>query len=283
MPDFSVIIISYNGKEFLRKCLKNIGKSALKPRKIIVVDDFSNDGTEKMIKKGFSFVEFLRNERNFGPTASRNRGAKLVEGKYIIFLDNDVLVRPDTLEKMINFMESRPEAGVVGAKVIPDNKEKMWWNMGYDPNNFREAFGYFLGFLLKIFSCSQWLKNFSTKFILNYWDYDKLIEAGWVVESCFAVRKKIFEKINGFDERFFMYYEGPDLCRRVRRETYKVYFYPEAKADLLEGHTHSELKRSLFLTKSKYLFYQKHYFYKKSNPIFFWLGKVVSGILYLIA
>ncbi len=282
MADFSVIIISYNGKEFLGKCLKNIGKSVVRPRKIIVVDDFSSDGTEEMIKKGFSFVEFLRNERNLGPTVSRNRGAELAKGKYIIFLDNDILVRPDTLKKIINFMESRPGAGVVGAKIIPIGKEKMWWNMGYDPNNFREAIGYFLGFLLKIFPRSQWLKNFSMNFILNYWDYDKLIEVGWMMESCFVVRKEIFDKIGGFDERFFMYYEGPDLCRRIRQEDYKVYFYPEAKVDSLEGHTHNQLKRSLFLTKSKYLFYKKHYFYKKSNPVLFWLGKIISGVFYLI-
>lgn len=283
MADFSVVIISYNGREFLRKCLKNIGKSVVRPRKIIVVDDFSNDGTEEMVKKEFNFAEFIRNERNLGPTASRNRGANLADGKYLIFLDNDVLIRPETLKKMIDFMENQAEVGIVGAKIIPEGEEKMWWNMGYDPNNFREAIGYFLGFLLKIFPQSQWLKNFSMRFILNYWDYDKTLAVSWVIEGCFVIKKEVFDKIGEFDERFFMYYEGPDLCRRFRQEGYKVYFYPEAKADLLEGHTHSELKRSLFLTKSKYLFYQKHYFYKKSNPILFLIGKVLSSILYLLA
>lgn len=180
-------------------------------------------------------------------------------------------------------MENNSEVGVVGAKLIPEGKEKMWWNMGYDPNNFREAIGYFIGFLLKIFLKSKRLKNFSIKFILNYWDYDKTLAVDWVVEGCFAVRKDIFDKINGFDERFFMYYEGPDLCRRIRQEGFKVYFYPKAKAGLLDGHTHGKIKRRYFLQKSKYLFYKKHYFYKKSNPIFFWLGRIISGILYLIA
>lgn len=282
MNDFSVVIISYNGREFLRKCLKNIEESMVKPHKIIVVDDFSNDGTEEMIKKEFSFVEFIRNDKNLGPTASRNRGAKLVGDGHIIFLDNDVLVGPETFKKMVEFMENKTEAGIVGVKIIPEGKEKMEWNVGYDPNNFREAIGYFIGFLLKIFPRSQWLKNFSMKFILNYWDYDRFLEVGWVIESCFIIRKEIFNKIGGFDERFFMYYEGPDLCLRVRQQGYKVYFYPEVSVGVLEGHTHSKLKRSLFLLKTKYLFYQKHYFYKKSNPILFGLGKVISGILYLI-
>ena len=279
MIDFSVIIISYNGREFLRKCLKNIGESVLRPRKIIVVDDFSDDGTKEMVKKEFNFAEFIRNERNLGPTASRNRGANLAKGEYIIFLDNDVLVKPDTFSKMIDFMESRADAGITGAKIIP----KMWWNMGYNPNNLRETMGYFIGFLLKIFPRSHWLKSFSMKFILNYWDYDKTLAVDWVIEGCFAIRKEVFDKIGGFDERFFMYYEGPDLCRRVRQMGYKVYFYPEARIDLLEGHTHNRLKRSHFLNKSKYFYYQKHYFYKKSNPVLFLLGRIISRILYLIA
>ena len=283
MSDFSVVIISYNGREFLRKCLKNIQKNLLGPRKIIVVDDFSNDKTEEMIKKEFSSIFFIRNEKNLGPVASRNRGAKLAEGKYIIFIDNDVLIRPDTLKQMINFMENQSDAGVVSAKIIPMGKEKIWWNMGYDPNNFREAIGYFLGFLLKILPHSQWLKKFSMKFILNYWDYNKILEVDWTIETCFAIQKKIFDKIGGFDEHFFMYYEGPDLCRRVRQSGYKVYFSPEVQIDLLEGHTHAKSKRTSFFKNSEYLYYKKHYFYKKSNPILFLIGKVINGLLYLIA
>jgi len=278
-----VIVISHNGREFLRKCLAAISKSAISPTQIVVVDDFSSDQTEEMAKREFQSVEFIRNERNLGPTASRNRGAKSARGKYIVFIDNDAFVRPETFQKMLDFLENQAEAGVVGAKVIPEGKEKMWWNMGHNPNNFREAAGYFCGFLLKIFPGSQWLKDFSMKFILNYWDYNKLLEVGWVVESCFAMKKEIFDKIGGFDEDFFMYFEGPDLCRRVRQQGYKVYFYPEVKADLLEGHTHSRLKRSAFLAKSKYLFYKKHYFYKKSNPVSFWIGGFISGIFYLLA
>lgn len=283
MADFSIVIISHNGKEFLRKCLNAVQKNVLKPKKIIVVDDFSSDGTEAMVKNEFKNIDFVRNEKNLGPTESRNRGAKFAEGKYIIFCDNDVLVKRDTFWKMVDFMINHPEAGIIGAKLIPEGVEKMWWNMGYDPNNFREAVGYFIGFMLKIFPKSRWLKDFSMKFILNYWDYDRILKVDWVVESCFAVRKDVFDNICGFDEDFFMYYEGPDLCRRVRQAGFKVYFYPEANVNLLEGHTHSKIKRSFYLNKSKYLFYKKHYFYKKSNPILFWLGRIISGLCYLIA
>lgn len=283
MANFSVVIISYNGREFLKKCLNAILKSSLKPSQVIVVDDFSSDGTEEMVKRDFKFVEFLRNEKNLGPTASRNKGAKLTNKGNIIFIDNDILVKSDTFENLVGFIEKNDDCGIAGAKVIPEGKEKMWWNMGYDPNNFRETLGYLFGFLFRFYPNSKKIKDYSMNFILNYWDYDKILPVGWVIESCFIVKKDLFDKIGGFDERFFMYYEGPDLCLRLRQQGFKVYFYPEAKVDVLEGHAHSKFERFNFLRKSKYLFYKKHYFYKKSNPIFFFIGKIISSIFYLLA
>lgn len=282
MNSFSIVIPSYNGKEYLKKCLLALKSSTLKPDKIIIVDDCSVDGTSEMITKEFSEVVVARNPQNSGPTISRNRGAELTEGGYIIFIDNDVLVRKETCNTLIEFLKTYPQAGLVGAKIIPEGKEKIWWNMGYDFNHFRTAAGYFIGFLLKIFPKSAGLKNTSTKFILNYWDYDKTLEVDWVIEMCFAVRKDVFNKIGGFDENFFIFHEGPDLCKRIRNSGYKVYFYPEAIVDALERHTHSLLKRKKWFLKSEYYYYKKHYFYKKSNPLIFWLGRFVSSLFYLI-
>lgn len=283
MTDFSIVIISYNGKEFLRRCLNAVQKSILKSKKIIVVDDFSNDNTEELVRKEYNNVNFIRNENNLGPTASRNRGAKLAEGKYIIFLDNDILLRPNTLQKLIGLMDSDPKTAIAGAKIIPRGHDKMWWNAGWDMNHFRQSIGYFIGFLLKIFPNSRFLKNLSMKFILNYWDYDKTLKVDWVVEGCFIIRKSVFDKINGFDEKFFIGHEGADLCLRARDIGYNVYFYPEAQADDLSSHTHTPIKRRLWLLKGEYYFYKKHYFYKKSNPIFFLFGRIISGISYLIS
>ena len=279
---FSVVIPTYNGKEFLRKALWALEKSVLRPIEIVVVDDFSSDGTKEVIKNEFKFVRYIRNNKNLGPPTSRNRGAAQSVGEYIIFLDNDVLVKPNTLERLVSFMEKNPKCGLVGAKLILGGEEKMWWNMGYDFNHFRTSIGYLFGLLLKFFPNSERLKNGSMRFILNYWDYNRTIEVGWVIESCFAVRKDLFDLLGGFDEKFFVYHEGPDLCRRIRNLGYKVYFYPEAEVDVLEGHTHSLLKRGVSFLKSDYYYYKKHYFYTKSNPIFYWIGRITSWLFRLL-
>ncbi len=282
MSDFSVVVISYNGKNFLGRCLDALSKSDTKPVKTIVVDDFSNDGTEEMIKEKFSWAEYHKNEKNLGPTASRNRGARYATGEYLIFLDNDTLVEESTFSKLIVFLGNHRDAGIAGAKIAPVGKEKMWWNMGYDPNFLKETVGYIIGLAAVLWPSSKRLKELSTKFILNYWDYDRTLEVDWVVESCFAIREEIFKKINGFDERFYMFFEGPDLCRRVRLLGLKVYFYPGAKAVLLEGHTHSRIKRINYFQKSRYLYYKKHYSHLRSNPIAFTAGRLLSGFFYLL-
>lgn len=280
---FSVVIINYNRQNLLRKCLNRVRASSLKPEKIIVVDDASSDNSASMVKKEFPEAVLIQNKTNFGPTKSRNIGAKQAIGDYIIFLDNDLMARKDTFEKLTDFMRKNPSAGICGARMKPDGQEKMWWNMGYDPNNFRESIGYLFGFLLKIFPASKFLKKASMIFILNYWDYNKIFLVDWVVEGCFIVKKNAFDQVGGFDEKFFMFFEGPDLCRRIRKLGYQIYFNPEIETDLFDGHSHSNQKRLAWSIQSKHYFYQKHYFYLKSNPLFFWLGNLISGALYKIS
>ncbi len=263
MSNFSVIVISYNGRDFLKQCLTAVFNNNVKPEQIIVVDDFSSDGTDEMVKKEFGFERliFIRNQRNLGPTVSRNIGAKRATSPYLIFLDNDVVVKGNSFEKIIGFLEANHRAGVVGAKLIPRGEGKMKWNMGYDPNFLREAVGDLFGFLLKFFPNSGRLYNLTLKFSFNFWIYDEIIEVGWVVECFFALRRDIFEEVGGMDERFFMFGEGPDLCRRIRKAGFGIYFYPEAQADLLQGHMHSKSKRRILFAKFLIIYYLKHYFH----------------------
>lgn len=148
--------------------------------------------------------------------------------------------------------------------------------MGYDPNDFREAIGYFIGFLMKIFRHSKWLKKISMKFILNYWDYNKPLMVDWVIETCFLIGKDVFDKLNGFDENFFMFFEGPDICKRVREIGFKVFFNPGAKANVLHKHVHSKSARRRFWWQSKKYFYKKHYsFFRR---IILPIGTVINFI-----
>ncbi len=261
-PPFSVVIISYNGKDFLRKSLRGLEQSVWRPNKIIVIDDHSNDGTGAMVKKEFPSVEYIYNEKNIGPTASRNKGAKLALGEYIVFLDNDIIVQPDSLERLILFLDMTKDAGMVGGKLLNEQGGEIFWNMGHRPNFIRQAIGKILCFFLKpILSYSESAKNFLMYFSLNYWDYNYSIPVGWVIESFIAIRLALFRQVGGFDEHFFMFYEGPDLSERFRKIGYRTYFVHNAAVTMLEGHTHSSVKRKKIFRASTWRYYRKHYFH----------------------
>lgn len=261
-PSFSVVIISYNGRDFLRKSLKGFEQSIWRPNKIIVVDDHSSDNTGAMVQKEFPYVEYIYNENNIGPTASRNKGAELALGEYVVFLDNDITIRPDSLERLVSFLDATKDAGMVGGKLLNERGDKIFWNMGHRHNFVRQAIGKILYFFLQPFlTHSTRAKNFLMNFSLNYWDYGRSIPVGWVVESFIAVRLELFNQLRGFDEQFFMFHEGPDLSERLRKIGYKTYFVHNAVVTMSEGHTHSLAKRKKIFRASTWRYYRKHYFH----------------------
>ena len=262
IPSFSVVIVSYNGKDFLRKSLSGLEQSKWRPNKIIVVDDHSSDDTGMMVQKEFPYVEYIYNENNIGPTASRNKGAGLALGEYIVFLDNDIIIRPDSFERLISFLNATKDAGMVGGKLLNERGEKIFWNMGHRHNFIRQAIGKILYFFLKPFlEHSTRARDFLMNFSLNYWDYNKSISVGWVIESFIAVRIEPFKRVRGFDEQFFMFHEGPDLSERFRKIGYKTYFVHNALVTMLEGHSHSLAKRKKMFHTSTWRYYRKHYFH----------------------
>lgn len=262
VPSFSVVVISYDGRDFLRKSLKGLEQSAWRPNKIIVIDDHSSDDSGAMVQKEFPYMEYIYNENNIGPTASRNRGAKLALGEYVVFLDNDIIVRPDSLKRLISFLDATKDAGMVGGKLLNKRGEKIFWNMGYRPNFIRAAIGKILYFFLQPFLArSTRARDFLMNFSLNYWDYDRSIPVGWVIESFIAVRLELFIQVHGFDEQFFMFHEGPDLSDRLREIGYQTYFVHNALVTMLEGHVHSLAKRKKMFRTSTWRYYKKHYFH----------------------
>ncbi|MEK7178206.1 MAG: glycosyltransferase, partial [Patescibacteria group bacterium] len=197
-----------------------------------------------------------------GPTASRNRGAKLALGEYTVFLDNDITVLPDSLERLVSFLDATKDAGMVGGKLLNERGEKIFWNMGLRINFVRQAIGKILYFFLQPFLVrSKRARDFLMNFSLNYWDYGRSIPVGWVIESFIAVRLELLRQVGGFDEQFFMFHEGPDLSERLRKIGYKTYFVHNAMVTMLEGHAHSPAKRKKMFRTSTWRYYRKHYFH----------------------
>lgn len=228
--EFSIVIPSFNGKELLSKMLLALRKSGMQPLRCIVIDDFSSDGTSEMVEKEFPKISLIKNNKNLGPTASRNKGAKMAAGKYIVFIDNDILVRENSIGNLLSFLSNTGDAGMVGGHLINKDSQDVFYNMG---------------------------GPFGTGFLTVY---DKSIPVGWIIESFIAVKRDLFERLGGFDADYFMFGEGPDLSKRMQKVGFKTYFVHTATVDMLEGHTHPAWKRKIWLWLSAWKFYWKHGF-----------------------
>ena len=204
--DLSIIIVNYNVKEFLQNLIHSIEKASTNLAvEIIVVDNASDDGSVEVLKEKHTQVKVIANKTNLGFGKANNQGLKIAKGKYILFINPDTLVSEDTLETMLNFLESHPEVGLAGCKIINDN------GAFYLPcrRGFPGPWASFtkLTGLSRLFSKS---KLFS-KYNMTYLDENETHEVDAVSGSFMMIPHFIYDSIGGFDEQFFMYGEDLDL------------------------------------------------------------------------
>lgn len=222
--DLSIVIVTYNSSIFIKECIGSLlNQSDLLKKEIIVIDNASSDDTAKIIKFNFPAVNLLQNYRNLGFAKANNHGAKVSQGKYILFLNPDTIIQNATLEKMIQFMEINSDAGIIGPKLLyPDGSLQFSCRQFYTVR----AILMRRTFLGKLFPNSKSLKNH----LMSDWNHNTIKDVDWVLGACLMIRRDILEKAGYFDEKYKIYFEDVDLCYRVKKLGYKVYYFPEATA-----------------------------------------------------
>ena len=215
--DLSIVIVSYNTQELLRKCLESIidclEKSKIKGE-IIIVDNGSTDGSARTVKKEFPKVKLIENKENLGFARANNQALRQVRGEYILLLNSDTEVKPGALESLLEFAEKHPEAGIVGAKLLnPDGSIQP--SVYHFPTVWRAIKEYWLG---------------------KEGEYEKYIPDGAVAVGVEAVTgaamlvaRKVIEKVGQLDNRYFMYFEDLDFCRRVKQKGFQIFYLPSAE------------------------------------------------------
>jgi GT2 family glycosyltransferase/glycosyltransferase involved in cell wall biosynthesis len=215
----ATIVIPVHGHALLTyTCLKSVRENTpAGVYEVVVVDDASPQPTEVALSE-VKGVRFVRNEANRGFVASCNRAAKLARGEVIVFLNNDTIVTPGWLDALTSLLRERPDAGLVGAKLI------------YPDGRLQEAGG------LVWRDGSAW--NYGRGDDPDKPEYNYAREADYCSGACLAVRRELFEQIGGFDSRFApAYYEDTDLAFAVRAAGRKVYYQPFATVVHFEGGT----------------------------------------------
>jgi GT2 family glycosyltransferase len=221
--DVSIVIVNYNQKNLLNVCLKGIIRIAPKLNyEIIVVDNASKDKSQEMIKNWqlkISNFKYILNEKNKGFGAGCNQGIRISDGKYILILNPDIIVLENSIEKLYEFMEKNKDVGIVGPKLLNPDKTiqsscyrfPVW----YIPILRRT----FLGNL-------SWAKKKIDYYSMSDFDHLKEKDVDWLLGAALMIRKEMLNQIGLFDERFFLYFEDVDLCKRAKIAGFRVVYYP---------------------------------------------------------
>ncbi len=223
-PLVSVIIVSWNARDYLAQCLDSLTpESCAYPMEIIVVDNSSSDGSPECVEQRYPHVRLIRSGGNLGFAKGNNLGIAQAKGKYFCLVNSDVKVLKDCITRLVDFAETHPEAGMVGPYVFGGDGKLQRSCRGFPGvwNMFCRA--------LALDSIFPKMKVFSG-FSMTYWAHDTGREVD-VLSGCFwLARREAVEKIGGLDESFFMYGEDIDWCRRFWQGGWKLFFVPEAKA-----------------------------------------------------
>lgn len=267
--DVSIIIVNFNTKQLTLDCISSILKSKTKYHyEIILVDNASSDGSVEAIHSEFPEVSVIANKQNVGFSKANNQGMKVASGRYILLLNSDTVIEPNTLEIMIRFMDSNPRVGASGCKLIlPDGSLDDACKRGFPTPlaSFYYAFGF-----SKLFPNHPKYNQYK----LTHLDPDEIHEVDCLVGAFMMVRREVIEQIGGLDEEFFMYGEDIDWCYRIKQAGWKIVYYPKTTVIHYKG---ASSRRKPFkiiyeFHRAMVLFHRKHYAQKYSF--------IVNGLVY---
>lgn len=270
-PIVSIIIVNYKTEKEIESCILSIKKHTKIPYEIIVVDNNDMTAFEKVLKKDFPKVIYLKPFENLGFGSGNNFGSKQAKGKYLFFLNPDTIVNYRAIDLLVDFLERNSKAGIV-APIFTDQKNIPYPLQGSKQLNPLNGI-FTLSWISRLFPNNPISRNFW----LRNWNKIENKEVDVVPGSALLIRKEIFNKIGRFDEKFFLYFEEHDLTRRLRQAGYKIFILPQAKVVHLWGVSTERSKKDVknIFNTSRHYYFKKYYGSIVANflEIFFSIGK----------
>ncbi|MGH2592460.1 MAG: glycosyltransferase family 2 protein [Anaerolineae bacterium] len=263
MIDLSIVVVNWNVRDLLRRCLDSIFAAGQPRLEVIVVDNASSDGSLDMLRADFPHVTLIANADNRGFPAANNQGLAAARGRLVMTLNPDTAIVADALARMIAYLDAHPDVGALGPQLLnPDGSIQ----------SSRRRFPTFATALFE----STWLQGIAPHSVLRRYYVDDVPgdvpqEVDWVTGACIVVRREALEAVGGFDPDFFMYSEELDWCRRIKSAGWKIVYLPAAKVIHHLGKSSEQVvaARHIHFQTSKVRYFRKYH------------GRVVAGALRL--
>jgi len=220
--DLSVIIINWNSKNFLEDCLASLQRSAQDVvHEVLVVDNASYDGSEQLLATEFPRVKYIQSERNLGFAGANNIAARRAKGDLLLFLNPDTVMEGDAIRQLVDALRRLPGAGIAAPRLLNTDRTLQTSCIQSFPTVLNQALD--CDWLRRWFPQSSWWGNAA---LFNGSAEPVAVEA--VSGACLMIKRELFERLKGFDDRYFMYSEDIDLAFKCGQAGFKCYHVPAA-------------------------------------------------------
>jgi GT2 family glycosyltransferase len=264
--DLSVIIVSWNTKEFLLPCVRSVFESEQEiSEEVIVVDNGSHDGSGSEVKKIFPRVHLIQNEKNLGFAKAVNQGLQKASGKYALLLNPDTRVKNGAIERLMSFMEAHPKVGISGTQLLNPDGSKQ--------NSIANFPSWATELLNK--NLLRWLspKRFPGKGRI----YSEPIDVDSVIGACMMVRREAWGQVGLLDEDYFLFLEETDWCYRLKKAGWRISHVPDAEVYHFQGKSAEKEKKR---ARVEY-FRSRYHFFKKNKGNMQWFILLVGVLIRL--
>jgi GT2 family glycosyltransferase len=229
VSDLAISIVSFRTPDLLRRCLATLGEQRSDlDLQVTVVDNASGDGSAEMVAAEFPWVHLLRNQRNVGFGAAHNQALRDATARHLLVLNSDTQPEPGALRTLVEYLDSHSDVAVVGPRLrYPDGRVQS------SRRRFPTVSTLFFEStqLQRVFPRNAILRRY---YVLDGSD-DEEQDVDWLSGACLCVRGAAAQQVGLFDERYFMYSEEIDWCRRFRAAGWRVVFLPSAEVVHHEG------------------------------------------------
>ena len=273
--DLSIAVVSYNTRDLLLDCLQSVrDRTAGLHYELIVVDNASRDGSVEAVRAGFPHVTVLANAENVGFAKACNQAAAVGSGRYLLLLNSDTIMRESALRTMVTCLDRHLDVGAVSC--LQRDADGRVLQSCFPFPSIRDHVRH-----------SEELPGIVRRLAgtVPPMDFTQTQDVDWANGACLMIRKALFDRLGGLDERFFMYFEDVDVCRRVQQLGYRVRHVAEAEVvHLLGGSSRTDrhgLNKQWELSRIRYV--EKHFEQPRRFLMKGWIALGVLRKLMLIA
>ena len=255
----TTLLVSYNTKALLTPCLQALDKAldVIGGGEIVVVDNASRDGSAEFLQQNRPDVALIRSGENVGFGRANNLALDRIRSEFLLLLNTDAFVPPNALVGPLAYMQSHPECGVLGVRLVGRDGEPQ------------PGCRYFPTPLNTFWARAGLTRRFGSPRMVDdeHWDHRDTRECDWVPGCYYLIRREVLERVGLFDPRFFLYFEEVDHCRQVKNAGWKVVFFPQVDVIHLGGESaksdgaisNSGRQLEALQIESAFLYFRKHH------------------------